>query len=99
MRAGIIIIANVCIDDPLELILVDRDDVVGAFAPDGPNDALAVAVLPRGASGADDLIKFEGVNTVLATCFVRPVIIEESVRPTLAALRHLPLGGPTVRHT
>ena len=63
MRAGITIVAHVRIDDPLELILVDRDHVVGAFAPKCPDDALAVAVLPRGASGADDLIKFEGVNT------------------------------------
>ena len=63
MRAGIIIIAHVCVDHSLKLILVDRDDVIGTFAPDGSNDALAVAVLPRGASGADDLIKFEGINT------------------------------------
>ena len=63
MGTRIIIIAHVCIDHPLELILADRDNVVGVFAPDAPDNALAVAVLPRGASGADDLIKFEDVNT------------------------------------
>ena len=47
----------------LELILVDRDDVVGAFAPKCSDDAFAVTVLPRGASGTNDFIKFESVNT------------------------------------
>ena len=62
MRARTIIIAHVCVDHSLELILVDSDDVVGAFAPECPDDAFAVSVLPRRAARADDLIKFEGVN-------------------------------------
>lgn len=62
VRARIIVIEHVRVDHLLELILVDRDYVVGAFAPKSSNDAFAVSVLPRRASGTDDLIKFEGID-------------------------------------
>ncbi len=77
MGTCIIIIAHVCVDDSLELILTDRDDVVSAFAPEGPNDALAVAILPWGASGADDLLKLERVDASLK------LVAEDSVLVTM----------------
>ena len=79
----IIIIAHVCIDDPLELILADCDYVVSAFAPEGPNDALAVSVLPRRSSGADDLLELEGVDASLKLVTENSVLVtmdESSVR-------------------
>lgn len=49
MRAGLVVVGDVRLEDPPEVALVPWDDVIEALTPNRANHAFDVTVLPRGA--------------------------------------------------
>lgn len=47
MRTRSVVVRDVAAKNSAEMLLAEDDDVVEAFSPDGPDEALAVCVLPR----------------------------------------------------
>jgi len=49
-----VVVGGVRTNDAEQLTLAHCDDVISAFTPDGPENSLTVAILPRRATGRDD---------------------------------------------
>jgi len=54
-----VVVDGVSANDAEQLTFANCNDVIGAFTPDGPENSLAVAILPRRSTGRDDLVQAE----------------------------------------
>ena len=57
MGPRLVVVADVLLENPPEMVLAEDDQVVHAFAPDRADDSLSVGVLPGGLRGGNDLLK------------------------------------------
>ena len=55
MRPGLVVMEDVLVEDPPEMVLVENDEMVEAFSADRPDDSLGVGVLPGGLGRGEDL--------------------------------------------
>ena len=77
MGSRVIIVAGVFIDDALKLAFARDDDVIEALATNRSDHPFAVAVLPRGAPGADHFIEPERRYALAKVVPVDAVLVPE----------------------
>lgn len=60
VRTGLVVVADVFLEDPPEGAFTEDDQVIEAFPTDGPDDPLGVGVLPGGLRRRENLLKADG---------------------------------------
>jgi len=67
MRAAPFVVFEIVLEDPAQTGLMENNDVIQAFAPNGPDQALRVSVLPWCIYGEKfcDTAKWMGIREVL----------------------------------
>ena len=79
MRSGLVVVADVFVEDLSEMILTKDDQMVQAFPPDRSDDFLGVRVLPGGLRGSDDLLDAQPCHPVTEPIAVDGVTISEQI--------------------
>src|SRR6266446_8106327 len=79
MRAGLVVVADVFPEDQSEMVLAQNDQMVQAFAPDGPEDPFGVGILPGGLRSGDDLPDAQPCHPVTEPIAVVVVTISEQI--------------------
>jgi len=98
VRPGFIVVEEVLLENPLEVVLVENDEVVEAFSADGPGHPFSVGVLPGRLGRGEDLPDTNSPDDPPALFAVGTIPIPQEVA-RLGAVpgKGLPdlLGGPS----
>ena len=65
MRTATVVIADELLDGPAKVALVERDQIIEAFTPDGPDQALAVCVRHWCSDGSPDGTHAEPIQKII----------------------------------
>ena len=100
VRAGVVVVGNVVLEDALKMRFSENDQVIDALASNRPDDSLSVRVLPGGSRSGDDLSYAHSLNSCMEVGAVDGIAIAEEIagnqgvaRKGLDHLLHRPLGG------
>ena len=64
MSSALVVVFKVSRQHTAEVLLIEDDDVIEAFAPDRADDAFDIGVLPRRSWRGDDLLDSHRLDTI-----------------------------------
>ncbi len=99
VRAGVVVVGNVVLEDALKMRFSENDQVIDALASNRPDDSLSVRVLPGGSRSGDDLSYAHSLNSCMEVGSIDRIAVAEEIagnqgvaRKGLDHLLRRPLG-------
>jgi hypothetical protein len=100
MRAGVVVVGNVVLEDAPKMRFSENDQVIDALASNRPDDSLSVRVLPGGSRSGDNLSYAHSLNSCTEGGSIDRIAVAQEIagnqgvaRKGLDHLLYRPLGS------